>query len=402
MARRNIALSNLRGVVIVIVLAFHSSLAYLSAAPDPHRAFNQPPYTWQAFPIVDTHRWIGFDAFCAWQDVSLMALMFFLSGLLAASGLQRKGARTYTLDRTRRIGLPFVLAIVILSPIAFYPAYASRAYEPSLVEFWNQWIALPLWPSGPQWFLWQLMGVNALAAALYWLKPDYIEWLRALGAWAGTRPVKFLALLIVVSAAGYVPLAVIYSPWTWSALGPFSLQLSRPVVYVVYFFAGMALGSHGLERGLLASDGPLARHIWMLLAAAIASFSLWAGSTWLTMPQWQNAGLPARWSAAIAFPIACATCGMILLAVFLRFGVRQSRILDSLSDHAYSMYMVHYVFVVWLQYALLGIGLIAAAKLAIVLTGSVAMSWAASIAFAWLTANSQVLAAKRATLPAPR
>jgi surface polysaccharide O-acyltransferase-like enzyme len=402
MARRNVALSNLRGVVIVIVLAFHSSLAYLTSAPDPHRAFDQPPYTWQAFPIVDAHRWIGFDIFCAWQDVSLMALMFFLSGLLAAASLQRKGARTYTLDRTWRIGLPFVLAVVFLSPIAFYPAYASRALEPSLEGFWNEWISLRLWPAGPQWFLWQLMAVNALAGALYWLKPDYIERLRRLGAWAGTRPVKFFALLIAVSAAGYVPLALPYSPWTWGSLGPFSLQFSRPAVYVVYFFAGIALGSHGLDRGLLAEDGPLARHIGRLMAAAAASFAVWAGFTSLTMPEWQNAGLTAQLGAAIAFPVACAFCGMILLAAFLRFGRRQNRILDSLSDHAYSMYMAHYVFVVWLQYALLGVGLIAAAKLAIVLTGSVAMSWTASIAFVRLTANSQVLAAKRATVPAPR
>jgi surface polysaccharide O-acyltransferase-like enzyme len=402
MPRRNIALSNLRGVVIVIVLAFHSSLAYLASAPAAHHAFDQPPYTWQAFPIVDAHRWIGFDVFCAWQDVSLMALMFFLSGLLTAASLLRKGARTYVLDRAWRIGLPFVLAAVFLSPLAYYPAYLSRTFEPSFAGFWNQWLSLPSWPAGPQWFLWQLLAVNALAAGLYWLVPSSIEQLRRLGAWAGTRPVKFLALLISVSAVGYVPLALAFSPWAWNALGPFSLQLSRPVIYIVYFFAGVALGSQGLGRGLLAEDGPLARNLWALMGAAITSFALWAGCTSLTLPEWGSAGLPAQFGAALAFPIACACCGMFLLAAFLRFATWQNRALDSLSEHAYSMYMVHYVFVVWLQFALLGTGLIAAAKLAIVLSGSVAMSWAASVVFVLLTASSQVMAAKRATLPAPR
>jgi hypothetical protein len=86
MSQANLALSNLRGIVIVIVLAFHSSLAYLASVPTQSTRFDQAPYTWQAFPIVDTHRWIGFDVFCAWQDVSLMALMFFLSGLFVAPG----------------------------------------------------------------------------------------------------------------------------------------------------------------------------------------------------------------------------------------------------------------------------------------------------------------------------
>src|SRR4029079_8952712 len=109
MTRSSLALSNLRAVVIVIVLAFHSFLAYLSSAPQPTR-FDQPPFTWEAFPIVDAHRWLGFDIFCAWQDVSLMAMMFFLSGLLAGPSLARKGAGTYVTDRLKRIGLPFVLA----------------------------------------------------------------------------------------------------------------------------------------------------------------------------------------------------------------------------------------------------------------------------------------------------
>lgn len=67
MTKPNIALSNLRAVVIVIVLAFHASLAYLASAPAQTAAFDQPPYTWQAFPIVDAHRWLGLDLFCAWQ-----------------------------------------------------------------------------------------------------------------------------------------------------------------------------------------------------------------------------------------------------------------------------------------------------------------------------------------------
>src|SRR5581483_1276615 len=101
MSKSSLALSNLRAVVIVIVLAFHSSLAYLVNIPK-QVAFNQEPYTWEAFPIADAHRWLCFDIFCATQDVSLMALMFFLSGLLTGPSLERKGAGTYVIDRLKR------------------------------------------------------------------------------------------------------------------------------------------------------------------------------------------------------------------------------------------------------------------------------------------------------------
>ncbi|MEA3021740.1 MAG: hypothetical protein QOK01_592, partial [Alphaproteobacteria bacterium] len=67
MSRSSIALSNLRAVVIVIVLAFHSVLAYLASLPAAAYRFDDAPYRWQAIPIVDSQRFFGFDLFCAWQ-----------------------------------------------------------------------------------------------------------------------------------------------------------------------------------------------------------------------------------------------------------------------------------------------------------------------------------------------
>ena len=77
-------------------------------------------------------------------------------------------------------------------------------------------------------------------------------------------------MLVAVSALAYVPLALIYSPWDWTSYGPFSFQISRPLHYLVYFFAGCAVGAYGLDRGLLASDGALARH-WAGLARGARS-----------------------------------------------------------------------------------------------------------------------------------
>jgi glucan biosynthesis protein C len=81
-SRSSVPLGNLRAVVIVIVVAFHSVLPYLASQPAHPFPFDAAPYRWVAFPILDQQRWFGFDLFCAWQDVSLMALMFFLAGLL--------------------------------------------------------------------------------------------------------------------------------------------------------------------------------------------------------------------------------------------------------------------------------------------------------------------------------
>ena len=166
------------------------------------------------------------------------------------------------------------------------------------------------------------------------------------------HPIRFFAALVAVSALAYVPLALIYSPWDWTSYGPFSFQLSRPLHYLVYFFAGFAVGAYGLDRGLLASDGALARHWAAWLAASVAGFVLWALPTSL-MVDVDAAPLIVQSSRVFGFVVACASGCFVLLAICLRFAPERTRILDSLSVNAYSMYLPHYVFIVWLQYALL-------------------------------------------------
>ena len=199
-------------------------------------------------------------------------------------------------------------------------------------------------------------------------------------AQARAHPVRFFAMLVAVSALAYVPLALIYSPWDWKSFGPFSIQLSRPLHYLVYFFAGLAVGAHGLDRGLLASDGSLARNWGWWLAASVAGFVLWALPTSLMMDG-RQASLPVQTAAGLGFVLACASGGFALLAICLRFAAERVRVLDSLSAHAYSMYLLHYIFIVWLQYVLLPADLFAAGKAAIVFGGTFLMSWAAAVAF---------------------
>ncbi len=387
MSKASLALSNLRAAVIVIVVAFHAALAYIASTPSPNSAINQPPYWWQAFPIVDSHRWLGFDIFCAWQDVSLMSLMFLLSGLFTAGSLQRKGSRDYSVDRLWRVGAPFAFALLILSPLSYYAAYITRSANPSFAGFWSEWFALPFWPNGPQWFLWQLLAINLLAALLYSVYPNLIERLAKIGRWAGAHPVKFLAVLTIISAAVYAPLAFAFSPLTWKGMGPLSWQICRPLHYVVYFFAGCAFGAYGLDRGLLSLTGSLACRPWFWFAAALAAFGLWAGCTSLTFPNWYEASSLARLAASLGFPLACATGSICLLALFLRYGspLRWRRI-DSLSANAYSIYLLHYVFVVWTQFALLGSNLPAPVKMLLVLSVALSASWTASLVFTRLTA----------------
>src|SRR5436190_8290045 len=171
MSKTSLALSNLRSFVILLVISFHSILAYLASQPASPLPFDAAPWAWRAFPILDNERWFGLDLYCAFQFVFLMPFMFLLSGLFVWPSLVRKGSKTFLYDRFLRLGVPFVLVVYLLMPVAIYPAYRVTAIDPSWSAYWKHLLALPLWPCGPLWFLWQLLVFNIAAAALYRFVP---------------------------------------------------------------------------------------------------------------------------------------------------------------------------------------------------------------------------------------
>jgi fucose 4-O-acetylase-like acetyltransferase len=379
-ARSSLALRNLRGLAILILLAFHSLLPYLWSARPTALPFDQPPYGWRAFPIVDAQRWFGFDLFSAWQDVYLMALMFFLSGLFAWPSLARKGSRQFLRDRALRLGAPFVFGVAVVMPLALYPAYRVTAVDPNLIDYGRRYLALPFLPNGPMWFLWLLMALTAALAGLRRFAPHSVALLGRLSSDAGARPGRYFIGLATVAALAYVPLAIAFTPWNWSEHGPLTLQLSRPLLYAVYYFAGLGVGAHGLARGLLAPEGMLTRRWRVWLASALAALLLWMGLAGLTLTYATSAPLTLQMAADVSYALAGASSYFFALAACLRFGVVRSRLFDGLSKNALGIYILHYAPLVWLQYALLDVPLFAVAKALIVFGGTLLLAFAATAA----------------------
>jgi peptidoglycan/LPS O-acetylase OafA/YrhL len=262
-------------------------------------------------------------------------------------------------------------------PLAYYPVYRVTAVEKSWSAFWFHWTALPFWPSGPMWFLWLLLALNIAVAALYVFAPRLIEFLGRLSAQVGEHPGRYALALITISALAYVPLAAVFQPWQWVRFGPFGFQPSFVPPYAVYFFAGVGVGAGGFARGLFAADGTLARQWVVWLAAAPAAFLVWIIPTALVVSG-QGPGLRGlQVIADIGFAMSSTTSCFALVALFLRFAMRRP-MLSNLSKNAYGIYLIHYVFVIWLQYVLLGTALFAIIKAAIVFLGTLTLSWLTS------------------------
>jgi hypothetical protein len=321
-----------------------------------------------------------------------MQLMFFLSGLFVWPSLLHKGWSAFLGHRIVRLGVPFLLGTYLLIPVAFYPVYRVTAADPSWSAFWSHWTALQVTPSGPMWFLWFLIALNMLAAALYRLAPNKSYFLppRLAKAMAHAHTGRFFLAVICVSAAAYLPISGFYPPWQWIEFGPFEFQPAFAPQYVIYFLLGLAVGAYGYERGLLDVDGMLVRRWPIWVAGTFASFLLWL----IPMALIVKAGISLvglRLVGDLGLVIFAAAACFMMTAVFLRFATVRWPFIDSISEHAYGIYFFHYLVVLWLQFTLLDLAIPAISKGLVVFVVTVILSWAASVATTRIFANTRPL-----------
>jgi len=375
-AHRVFQLSYLRTLVTLLVVAHHSALAYISFKPR-QQGFTVQPLLWTAFPVTDASQWSGFDLLVGWNDVFFMALMFFVSGLFVWPALQRDGVGAYLRRRFLRLGVPFVIATGLLAPLAYYPAYLQLSADTHLGSYARAGLALGVWPSGPAWFLWVLLVFDCVAGLFFTALPRAFEGLARGVRTVSNRPVLFFLMLAGLSGAAYAPMGLHFGGLSWWSWGPFFVQSSRPLHYFVYFAVGMCLGAFGVEIPIFKPAGPLARRWWLWgLAMAPAFLAI------VLLMQSQNFA-----AARMMFPVSCAASSLFLIAVMIRF-VRPSRWADSLSANAYGIYLLHYLFVIWIQYAALHWPAPALVKCAAVLVAATGLSWA----LAGLLRQSEIVA----------
>jgi peptidoglycan/LPS O-acetylase OafA/YrhL len=395
MSKTSLALNNLRGYAILIVVAFHSCIAYIASQSATSAPFDAPPYDWLAHPIVDPNRFLGFDLFCALQFLYMMQLMFFLSGLFVWPSLRRKGPGQFLLDRFLRLAVPFLIGVYLLMPLAYYPVYRVGAADPSWSQYWAHLHALPFNPTGPLWFLSIAFALNIVAAAVYWLAPRTGELLTRLSAKAADHPVRFCLVLAAVTGLAYIPVASVTTPWQWITIGPIAFQSGFALQYLIYFFAGVMVGALPLDRGVLRSDGPLTRRWGRWVAGALAAFVLWIVPTALSV-KGPGESLPGLQTAAdFGLVLYAASACLGLSAVFLRFAAVRRPIFEGVAENAYGIYLFHYVFVVWTQYALLRLSLPGVVKGFVVFAVTLLLSWAVSAAVCRTSLGNRVIGDRR-------
>src|SRR3954452_15521137 len=123
----------------------------------------------------DKARWLGFDLVVLFNDSFYMACMFLISGLFVHGSLARRGPSNFIAHRAWRLGVPYLVSIFVLMPLAYYPTFL-RYHMPGTTDFnffhfWWRVFTVGPWPSGPAWFIWVLLAFDAVAALLWKVAP---------------------------------------------------------------------------------------------------------------------------------------------------------------------------------------------------------------------------------------
>ena len=368
--RRIAAFDRARTFIILLVLLHHSVVNYTY------------------FGSGDKMRWLGFDLVVLFNDSFFMACMFFISGLFVRDSLMRKGPAIFLRDRAWRLGVPYLVSVFVLMPIAYYPTFL-RYHLPgttdfNFLHFWWHTLTIGPWPSGPAWFLWVLLALDAIVAAVWPVAARVIGALGRLIFSMRNRPTKAFAAFLAVSIAVYLPMRLIFGDASWLELGrfPLPIQTSRILLYTAYFLTGIGVGAVSLRAGLLAETGELARRwpVWLGFALAFYAAILvlvYAHHNWVA--DFNSPPLSWRTGYGLAFAMFSAAMAFTVPAIFLRFAESGWRLLDALQPSAYGVYLLHYIFIIWLQYAVYGYSLPAGIKFAIVFAGTLAMSWGLTV-----------------------
>ncbi|UCF08194.1 MAG: acyltransferase, partial [Thermoplasmata archaeon] len=229
------------------------------------------------------------DSIEMFMVVFVMPLFFILSGISTRYSLQFRDARAFLAARTKRILIPLIFGIFVLSPPQIYLERLTHGdTNKSFIGWFPQYFDGLYLPGEPGNFAW--MGVHLWYLLILFLFSlimlrTFIKWLGKEGrfrkflASIASKPGGILFVGVPFVYIGFIPVildeAFIVAGWTFSA-------------YLFLFIWGYLLASNQRYQDAIR------RHAWIALVIAIATSPVWFTPMWILKPL-------SCWAFMIAF-----------------------------------------------------------------------------------------------------
>ena len=339
-------IDNLRTGLIILVVLHHVAVVY-GGSVVPFYYF-EPPFT-------DPLAFLVLLVFVLVNQSWFMGALFLFSGYFTPGSYDRKGTGSFLKDKLLRLGIPLILFYFVLSPISWIglwqmPASLTGITDPFTWQTYTRFFGM-----GPLWFVAMLLVFNFGYAVWRMLTRN-----RKSDSMSKSSQPSYLLIGVFILALALVSYLVrIVVP-----IGNFVLgfpTLSYLPQYLSLFVLGTVASRLNWFRTLPSSMGLVgfvtALVVGVLLYPLAFSghlFSLEFGPAFANLMgngQWQSA-VYALWDSTFAV-------GMCLGVIILirHFFNGQGRFGRFLSQHSYTVYVIHIPIVVFLAVALKGVDL---------------------------------------------
>jgi fucose 4-O-acetylase-like acetyltransferase len=309
-----------------------------------------------------------------------MPLFFAISGFLAASALRRSTAALQLRSRFRRLGLPLVVGMLTVVPLANLLVIGAATLLPRKgalppkreLDLANVFSLTPR----HLWFIAYLLMISLVAIGL-WLA---IQRAPRLGAALNRGFGRLMRSWWAVPALASISAAILITKTGWVAGGSASNSLvPAPTLFAYYgffFLFGWLLSG---QSDLLEQ---LKRGAWLRLGAgaliAVPAFLLFYDNGDFT----GNVGTPGllaeidalRLYGLFTVGIVCWLTLFGVWGVLARYVRRESRVLRYLADASFWIYLIHIPFLVVLQSSLSTTGLAIPIRWGLTVGGTLALA----------------------------
>ena len=339
-------IDNLRTGLITLVVLHHVAVVYGGTVV---------PFYYFEPPLTDPLAFLALLVFVLVNQSWFMGALFLLSGYFTPGSFDRKGSGSFLKDRLLRLGIPLILFYFVLSPISWIGLWQMPVGLTGITDPFTWQTYLHFFGMGPLWFVAMLLVFDFGYAAWRMLTRNRIPNSTS----NSSLPSYLLIGVFILALAGVSYLIRMVIPIGKEVLDfPTLAYLPQ---YLSLFVLGAFASRHNWFRTLPSSMG-LAGFVIALVVGVILFplafsgqlLSLEFGPAFTNLMgngQWQSA-VYAIWDSAFAVGMCL---GVIILFRHLFNG--QGRLGRFLSQHSYTVYVIHIPIVTFLAVALKGIDL---------------------------------------------
>lgn len=331
------SIDNLRIVLTALVVIHHAAVTY-----------GNIPLWYYTEPAKDPSG-VALDILVVFNQAFFMGFFFLISGFFTPGSYDRKGPRAFVRDRLVRLGIPLLVFLLLLRPLVNFGGLAQRPEMP----YWQYYLGS--WDPGPMWFA-EVLIVFALAYAWWRSRRPAPE-----PSPAPLRPRSVVLFVLGLSLATFL--------WRIPVpTGSYVPVLGLPTPnFLPQYVAMFALGCVAFRRGWFETLPARAGHL--AFAAAGVSTAVLLPLSSMTSGA-ANSAVVATWESAFAVSMIIG-----LTVLFRERFAGQGPRGRLLSDHAFTVYIIHPLVLVAIGYALRPLEAIAVVKFAIMAVVALPLCW---------------------------